>query len=483
MLFRNIRTIGYVRNIVGVFTSGATKQVKGFVTNLSRSGYLTVNMCSVRRNEQAHVTVEKCYTHGIAPAYRHRGQELYFNVGAGVYKEEREVLMKSVRTGNAYYAVLRNRKRAIYVSTEKYVWHRHANMRIIEEMDHVQLNDGAEVYKGKTEIQMKAVRRGNTYYIRSKKWKGSTYVPTEKDVWHRHTNMRIIEEMENEQSGLGNYKTGIMGLWHIELIGPVRPMLKGDKELWVKETPKTCRNFIQLCMDGYWDDTIFHRIIKGFITHGGDPTDIGEGGKIYGEPFKEDFRTRLRFCGRGLIAGGYVRENDNGFQFFFTLGSTLEFHNKHTIFCKGTEETICNMLKLEEALVDENDKPLYPPRLIKPTILNNQFSDIIPRIIVQECEGVKESSEIKTAMIQNQAHNQLSNHLDLHIKKGKEGSGDWESDDEVKTQEKLEVIKKEKVVMKRRRKNTLRDTRKEPKKVQNYKIGNVEDDKGIKENE
>ncbi|OAD53757.1 Peptidyl-prolyl cis-trans isomerase CWC27 like protein [Eufriesea mexicana] len=42
------------------------------------------------------------------------------------------------------------------------------------------------------------------------------------------------------------------------------------------------------------------------------------------------------------------------------------------------------MLELEEALVDENDKPLYVPKMIKAELLNNPFSDIIPRIIVQE---------------------------------------------------------------------------------------------------
>jgi peptidyl-prolyl cis-trans isomerase SDCCAG10 len=60
-----------------------------------------------------------------------------------------------------------------------------------------------------------------------------------------------------------------------------------DLELWTKETPKACRNFIQLCMDGYYNNTIFHRVIKGFIAQGGDPTGTGEGGEsIYGHPFK-----------------------------------------------------------------------------------------------------------------------------------------------------------------------------------------------------
>ena len=62
-----------------------------------------------------------------------------------------------------------------------------------------------------------------------------------------------------------------------------------EVELWSKECPKTCRNFVQLCMEGYYNGTIFHRILKDFIAQGGDPTGTGEGGdSIYGEPFKVD---------------------------------------------------------------------------------------------------------------------------------------------------------------------------------------------------
>lgn len=50
-----------------------------------------------------------------------------------------------------------------------------------------------------------------------------------------------------------------------------------DIELWPKEAPKAVRNFVQLCLDGYYDRTIFHRIIKGFLIQGGDPTGTGTG--------------------------------------------------------------------------------------------------------------------------------------------------------------------------------------------------------------
>lgn len=50
-----------------------------------------------------------------------------------------------------------------------------------------------------------------------------------------------------------------------------------DIELWPKEAPKAVRNFVQLCLEGYYDNTIFHRIIKGFLIQGGDPTSTGVG--------------------------------------------------------------------------------------------------------------------------------------------------------------------------------------------------------------
>lgn len=50
-----------------------------------------------------------------------------------------------------------------------------------------------------------------------------------------------------------------------------------DIELWPKEAPKAVRNFVQLCLEGYYDDTAFHRVIKSFLVQGGDPTGTGEG--------------------------------------------------------------------------------------------------------------------------------------------------------------------------------------------------------------
>ncbi|EZA60902.1 Peptidyl-prolyl cis-trans isomerase CWC27-like protein [Ooceraea biroi] len=273
-----------------------------------------------------------------------------------------------------------------------------------------------------------------------------------------------------------------------------------DLELWTKEAPKACRNFIQLCMEGYYNDTIFHRVVKGFIVQGGDPTGTGEGGEsVYGHPFKDEFHTRLRFCRRGLLAMANAGKDDNGSQFFFTLGPTPELQNKHTVFGKITGETIYNMLKLEEALVDENERPQYPQKVLKTEVLNNPFQDIVPRTVSERKDdkdskknkksGVKnfkllsfgeeaEEDEEESSVLNRQftgkgksAHDCLSDPklsaqpviepAEPPRKKLKEDrSSDWESDDETRTPEEMAALAKEKEAMKDRIKSKLKDTKK-----------------------
>ncbi|OAD54472.1 Peptidyl-prolyl cis-trans isomerase CWC27 like protein [Eufriesea mexicana] len=246
------------------------------------------------------------------------------------------------------------------------------------------------------------------------------------------------------------------------------------------------RQCVKFQNDGAEDDTVFHRIIKGFITQGGEPTGTGEGDKIYGKPFKDEFHTRLRSSGQDLIAMANAGEDENGSQIFFTLNSTPVLQNKHKIFGKITEETIYNMLKLEEALVDENDRPLYPPKLLRTIILNNSFSNIIPRIIVQEkfsldsiilynekfCYrdfnplsfGKEAEEDEEESLILNKkfsgkgksAHEHLTDpklssqpaveSLGFANKKRKEDhNSDWKSDDEVETEKEVDYKERERV--------------------------------------
>ncbi|KAG2466349.1 CWC27 protein, partial [Polypterus senegalus] len=114
----------------------------------------------------------------------------------------------------------------------------------------------------------------------------------------------------------------------------------------------------------YYNNTIFHRVVPDFIVQGGDPTGTGSGGEsVYGQPFKDEFHSRLRFNRRGLVAMANAGPHDNGSQFFFTLGRADELNNKHTIFGKVTGDTVYNLLRLADVETDKDERPLNPHKI------------------------------------------------------------------------------------------------------------------------
>ena len=154
-----------------------------------------------------------------------------------------------------------------------------------------------------------------------------------------------------------------------------------DVELWSKECPLACRNFIQLCMEGYYNGTCFHRVIKDFMVQGGDPTGTGQGGEsTYGKPFRDEFHARLKFSHRGILAMANAgTPDDNGSQFFLTLGECRWLDKKHTIFGKITGNTIFNLLNIGKQDTNPEDRPYYPTTITSVEILSNPFEDIEPR--------------------------------------------------------------------------------------------------------
>jgi peptidyl-prolyl cis-trans isomerase SDCCAG10 len=154
-----------------------------------------------------------------------------------------------------------------------------------------------------------------------------------------------------------------------------------DVELWTKEAPYACRNFIQLSMEGYYDNTPIHRLMKDFMMQMGDPTGTGKGGEsCWGRPFKDEFHGRLKFNHRGLVAmANENKPNSNHSQFFFTFDSCEWIDNKNTIFGRITGNTIFNLMRMNDAEVDDNDRPVDPLTIRSIKVLLNPFDDIVPR--------------------------------------------------------------------------------------------------------
>tara|TARA_B110000261_G_scaffold48819_3_gene57536 strand:- start:5871 stop:7730 length:1860 start_codon:yes stop_codon:yes gene_type:complete len=108
-------------------------------------------------------------------------------------------------------------------------------------------------------------------------------------------------------------------------------------ELWSKECPKACRNFVQLCLDGYYDGCVWHRVIKDFMIQTGDPTGTGKGGESSfddGVPFKDELHSRIKFNHRGQVAMANTGTRDTNGESFPILPRSASL-NAHTRPAKG----------------------------------------------------------------------------------------------------------------------------------------------------
>lgn len=100
--------------------------------------------------------------------------------------------------------------------------------------------------------------------------------------------------------------------------------------LYASQAPMTVNNFVFLAMQGYYDNTTFHRVLPGFMAQGGDPTATGAGGPGY--VFEDEFHPDLQFDRAGLLAMANSGPNTNGGQFFITYAQTPHLTGRHTIF-------------------------------------------------------------------------------------------------------------------------------------------------------
>jgi len=105
-------------------------------------------------------------------------------------------------------------------------------------------------------------------------------------------------------------------------------------ELFADKAPQTVNNFVALARDGFYDGVTFHRVIKGFMVQGGDPTGSGRGGPGY--RFEDEFHPDLRHDGPGVLSMANAGPGTNGSQFFITHVATPHLDGRHTVFGKVT---------------------------------------------------------------------------------------------------------------------------------------------------
>lgn len=118
---------------------------------------------------------------------------------------------------------------------------------------------------------------------------------------------------------------------------------KINLNLFSEAAPVTVLNFVNLANRGYYDNTIFHRVIDDFMAQGGDPTGTGMGGPGYS--FGDEVYNGYLFDKPGYLAMANAGPNTNGSQFFITTVITEWLNNNHTIFGEVVSESDLDIVK------------------------------------------------------------------------------------------------------------------------------------------
>ena len=172
-------------------------------------------------------------------------------------------------------------------------------------------------------------------------------------------------------------------------------------QLFPEQAPMTVENFIRLAQKGYYDGTIFHRVISDFMIQGGDPEENGTGGEsIWGHPFEDELSREL-FNIRGALSMANSGPNTNGSQFFivqnknmpkryikqmepagypkeiihaYKQGGTPWLDGRHTVF--GPVITGMDVVdKIAKSKKDKMDKPLEDITIESIQVQGSKFDD------------------------------------------------------------------------------------------------------------
>ncbi len=150
-------------------------------------------------------------------------------------------------------------------------------------------------------------------------------------------------------------------------------MESGNKiviELYPDIAPNTVRNFIHLARSGFYDGTIFHRVVPGFVIQGGDPLGTGTGGPGYsirGEFAANGFPNDLKHT-RGVVSMARTQDpNSAGSQFFIMVADAPHLDGHYAAFGRVVEgmEEVDRIVAVPR---DMRDRPLVPQRIVKVTV-------------------------------------------------------------------------------------------------------------------
>ena len=134
-------------------------------------------------------------------------------------------------------------------------------------------------------------------------------------------------------------------------------------ELYGRQCPNTVENFTTHAKNGYYDNRLFHRVVKGFMVQTGCSEGNGTGGEsIWGGEFKDEFIAGLSHIEPGTLSMANCGKNTNASQFFITTVPCAWLDNKHTVFGRVTRG-IEVVNDIEKVRVDKEHMPLMDVKM------------------------------------------------------------------------------------------------------------------------
>ncbi|SJX65363.1 related to Peptidyl-prolyl cis-trans isomerase [Sporisorium reilianum f. sp. reilianum] len=181
--------------------------------------------------------------------------------------------------------------------------------------------------------------------------------------------------LDDEEVMFDHVKTRLREKGYVRLSTNFGPL---NLELHCDRAPKTCFNFLQLCKQGKYDDTLFHRNIRGFMIQGGDPTGTGRGGSsIWGHDFRDEYDEpgAFRHEARGVLSMANRGSGTNGSQFFITYRAVPHLDGKHTVFGRLVDgEKDKTLTALEQVPSEEGtDRPLRKIKILDVLVTADPF--------------------------------------------------------------------------------------------------------------
>jgi len=153
-------------------------------------------------------------------------------------------------------------------------------------------------------------------------------------------------------------------------------------DLYLKQRPKTCLNFLKLCKLKAYNMNLFHTVQADFIAQTGDPTGTGRGGEsifsqMYGPQarfFEAETVPRIKHTKHGLISMVNCGDNVLGSQFFLTLGDELDYLDEHCVFGEVVEgEEVLS--KINDTITDGSGRPYQDIRITHTVVLHDPYDD------------------------------------------------------------------------------------------------------------